>query len=295
MSVVAVGAYTRDLYMFGPRLPGPGETVDCPEYAESHGGKGANQAVAAARLGARTILITRLGRDRFGQEAFSLLEGEGIDMTNVTMDDEVGTGVGFIILDSCGMQLITTYAGASGRMTVEDMEHARPALERAAVLLLQGEIKAEVSLAAAWLAGESTTVVLDPGPAEPFLERGDFTRVDVLTPNEQEAAVLTGKAQPRAVDVQAATGVPMVIVKRGAEGAEVFYNGETQHVPAPPARVVDTTGAGDAFNGTLAAGLDRGLGLIRAVEHACRCASFSVGRKFCIPSFPTLEEVPWPE
>jgi ribokinase len=293
MSVVVVGAYTRDLYMFGPRLPNPGETVNCSEYAESHGGKGANQAVAAARLGAHTTLITRLGKDTNGQMAYELFRREGLDMRHIIMDEEAGTGVGFIIVDKGGLQLITTYAGASARLSLKDLERARLMLESASVLLLQGEISAEVSLAAARLAGERTIVILDPSPVETFPNANWFGGVDILTPNEQEAAALVRKADPDAAATAAATGVPIIIITRGADGAEVFHNGQTQRVPAPPTQVVDTTGAGDAFNGALAASLDRGFALLDAMEHACRCASFCVSRKYCIPSYPTLTEAPW--
>jgi ribokinase len=294
MSIVVVGAYTRDLYMFGLRLPAPGETVDCHEYAESHGGKGANQAVAAARLGTSTTLITRLGADRIGDEAYILLRDEGLDVAHILRGPEAGTGVGFIIVDQHGQQLITTYAGASGRLTIADLECARPALEAASVLLLQGEISAELSLAAARLAGASTSVILDPGPVEPFLALNDFADIDILAPNEHEAAALAGMPSPTAAQLSAVTGVASTIITRGADGAEIYTGGEKYRVSAIDAEVVDTTGAGDAFRGALAAGLDRGLGLVEAGQHASRCASFSVGRKFCIPSFPTLKDIEWP-
>jgi ribokinase len=295
MSVAVVGAYTKDLYMFGPRLPGPGETVDCPEYAESHGGKAANQAVAAARLGAQTSLITLLGNDRMGDDAFALLASEGLDMTYVRRNDKAGTGVGFIILDQDGLQIITTYAGASGQLTRPMIRQAESMLKEAYVLLLQGEISAEISLYAAQLAGKHAKVILDPGPVEPFLGIGGLDEIDIIVPNQQEAATLTGKANPSPIDVQIATGVPNVIITLGAAGIEIFQGGDVIHIPAPPAQVVDTTGAGDAFNGAIAAGLDRGLDLISASEHACRCASFSVERRFCIPSFPTYKDIPWPD
>jgi ribokinase len=295
MSVAVVGAYTKDLYMFGPRLPRPGETVNCPEYAESHGGKAANQAVAAARLGAQTSLITLLGNDRIGDEAVALLEGEGLDMKHVGRDDQAGTGIGFIILDRNGLQIITTYAGASGQLTRQIVQQAEPILKQASVLLLQGEIDADVSLYAAQLAGTGTRVILDPGPVEPFLNVSRFDEIDIIIPNQQEAATLTGNPDPSPVEVRAATGVPDVIVTLGAAGVEILHGEDVVHVPAPAARAVDTTGAGDAFNGAIAAGLDRGLDLISAAEHACRCASFSVERRFCIPSFPTCEDIPWPD
>ncbi len=293
MSVVSVGVYARDLYMFCLRLPKTGETVNSHEYAESHGGKAANQAVAAARLGARTALITRLGKDSIGQIAYDLFQNENLDVSQIIMDDAVGTGASFIILDQKGLQLITNYAGASARLNLKDIERAQPVLQAASTLLLQGEISAEISLFAAKLAGAKTLVILDPSPVEVFSGIKRFENVDILTPNEQEAELLTGRSNPDAAMIAELTGVPTIVITRGADGAEVFHRGKTTHVPSPRVEVVDTTGAGDAFNGAMAAGLDRGLDLNTAIEHACRCASFSVGRRFCIPSFPTLRDIPW--
>lgn len=291
MSVVVVGAYTRDLFMYGPRLPLRGETVNCPDYAEADGGKAANQAVAAARLGAKTWLITGLGQDQAGQAARSLFANEAVDISYSRIDDAAHTGVGFIIVDHDGQQLITTYAGASAQLRIEDIERARPLLGSAAILLLQGEIDASVSLAAARLAGKQTCVILDPSPVEAFEGVPSLTGVTILTPNEPEAAVLTGLPSATAEQVAVVTGVSTVVITRGGNGVEIFWQGKLHHVPAPQVTVVDTTGAGDAFNGALAAGLDRGLDVLAAAHLTCRCAAFSVGRKFCIPSYPTASDL----
>jgi ribokinase len=291
MSVVVVGAYTRDLFMYGPRLPLRGETVNCPDYAEADGGKAANQAVAAARLGAKTWLITGLGADQAGQAALALFANEAVDISYSRIGDAAHTGVGFIIVDHDGQQLITTYAGASAQLTVEDIERARPLLGGATALLLQGEIDAGVSLAAARLADQQTYVILDPSPVEAFESVPSLTGVTILTPNEPEAAVLTGLPSATAEQVAAVTGVSTVMITRGGNGVEVFWQGKLHRVPAPRVAAVDTTGAGDAFNGALAAGLDRGLDILAAAHFACRCAAFSVARRFCIPSYATASDV----
>lgn len=293
MSVVVIGAYTRDLYMFGDRLPHPGETVNCYEYAEAHGGKAANQAVAAARRGAATALISALGNDVHGTSAFQLFQREGINTDYVLRSDIAPTGSGFIIVDAYGVQLISTYAGACSHLTVSDIDRAKPLLERASVLLVQGEISAEISHAAIQLIGPDTIVVLDPSPVETFIGIPWLDRVNILTPNHHEASILTAMDSPDASMIAARTGIPIIIITHGGDGAEVQEYGSHYWVPAPTTSVVDTTGAGDAFNGALAAGIDKGLDLKSAVEHACRCASFSVARRFCIPSYPTEEDLPW--
>jgi ribokinase len=293
MSIVSIGVYSRDLYMFCPRLPGPGESVCSTEYAESHGGKAANQAIAAARLGARTTLITRLGLDRFGKDAYKLLVNEGVNVNSIIFDQVGSTGVGFIVLDPSGVQLITTYSGVSGHLEIIDIEKNASILDAASTLLLQGEISPEISLSAARIAGEKSIVILDPSPIEGFSGIKRFDNVDILTPNEQEAAKLAGIENPSALIIAEITGIPTVIITRGAKGAEVYTGGVTYHLPAFPVKVIDTTGAGDAFNGALAAAIDRGMNLLSASEHACKCASFCVGRRFCIPSFATINDVPW--
>lgn len=293
MSVVVVGAYTLDLYMFGDRLPQAGETVNCHTFAQAHGGKGANQAVAARRLGSKTALIARLGGDAIGQAALDLFLAEGIRTEYIVIDKENQTGVGFIIVDKEGRQIITTYAGAGYHLTVADIQQAEQAIKTASALLLQGETNPLASSAAAKLAGSQTMVILDPSPIEAFADINFFEDVDILTPNEQEAAWLVGDEWATAAEVSKATNVPIILLTRGEKGVEVFDNGEVYNIFPPPVQVVDTTGAGDAFNGALAAALDRGFNLRAAVANACRYASLSVSKRFCIPSYARSEEFTW--
>lgn len=293
MSIVVVGAYMRDLYMFGPRLPEPGETVTYPQYEESHGGKAANQAVATARLGAETRLIMRLGTDEAGEAAYKLFQDEGIHVEHVFVDRQSRTGMSFIIVDQFGTQIIANYSDANAQLNLEDIEQARPSLQSASALLLQGEINARVSMAAAKMAGKDTRVILDPSPIETFAEVNFYEDVDILTPNQQEAAVIMGKPDPEAASIAKLLGISTVIIKKGEDGAEVYHDRQTYHVPTPRVKAVDTTGAGDCFNGALAVALDHGLDMLRAAKYACACASICVTRKFCIPSFPTSNEVDW--
>ena len=197
MSVAVVGVYTIDLFMYGPRLPKPGETVNCLQYAESHGGKAANQAIAAKRLGVDTALVTRIGNDRYGQEALKLFRQEELDTRFIYMDEHARTGVGFIVVDQDGIQLITTYAGASSELSEEDLQAAQPVLQAASVLLLQGEIPAQISFAAARLASDSTTVILNPSPIEAFEACSHWSDVDILIVNMQEAMALLHSERAR--------------------------------------------------------------------------------------------------
>ena len=294
MAVAVVGAYTLDLYMFGERLPGSGETVNCGDYAEAHGGKGANQAVAARRAGASAALIARIGSDPMGESALKLFRDEDLDLSGLVVAAGERTGASFVIVDQAGRQIITTFAGASFSLSLQDVRRANRLLHSASVMLLQGEIDPAVSLAAARRAGSATRVVLDPSPVEAFPDPAVFGPVDILTPNEQEATALTGQVTPSAYDVADACRTPVVLLTRGADGVEVYDHGRMYSVAAPPAeKVVDTTGAGDAFNGALAAALDRGQELRGAVEQACRYASRSVARRFCIPSYPRLDNYLW--
>jgi ribokinase len=277
--------------MFGERLPRPGETVNCREFVESDGGKGANEAVAAARLGARVTLITRLGRDAPGDHAAKLFDDEGIDTSSLAWDDDTPTGAGFIVVDDDGQQLLTTYGGASARLTIADITRRGGIIDQAAVLIIQGEIPSAVSLEAVRLAGMETTVILDPSPVEPWLGQ-QLLGVDILAPNEYEAALLAGRAAPSAGDLAATTGVRCVALHRGARGVEVFSNGVTWHEPAAQVPVViDTTGAGDAFCGALAAGLTEGLSIRQAVRLGTEVAGISVARRYCIPSYPRRSEL----
>lgn len=293
MDVVVVGAYTRDLFMYGTRLPLLGETVNCSEYAEADGGKGANQAVAAARLGTAVTLITAVGADEFGRRAKELFAKESVDIGPSREFASSKTGVGFIVVDEAGHQLITTFLGAGLELGTTDIEGAAEIFGAAKVLLLQGELPLSVSIASVQLAGPDTVIIVDPSPVETFTaDLAAFSKVDIVTPNEPEAAILTGRSHPTAAEVAAAVGVPTVVLTRGGSGVEVYWRGETHIIEASATTVVDTTGAGDAFNGALASGLAGGMDVLEAARLGVRCAAFSVGRRHCIPSFPRRKDIP---
>lgn len=293
MTVVAVGIYSLDLFMAVDRLPKPGESITVTAFNQAHGGKAANQAVAAARLGVPVSLITNLGDDANGGKAVELFQQEGISLNHLTIIDGAQTGISTIILDLHGQQLISTFAGASGCITMDDIRRANKEFEQASVLLLQGEIEAEITLEAARLAGSHTAVVLDPSPIETFEKINGFDNIDILTPNEHEAKIIVSKNSPTAKEISRATGVPTILLTRGEEGVEMYHQDKTHNISAPKVEVIDTTGAGDAFNGSLAAGLHKGLSIVEAARIATNYAAICVTRKYCIPSYPTKEEFEW--
>jgi ribokinase len=264
-SVVVVGSINVDLVVTLDRLPAPGETVIGGRFARHGGGKGANQAVAAARAGARVRFVGAVGDDDFGAEAVAELAREGVDVAGIARLEGEATGVALIAVDREGRNQIAVASGANARV---DAAAAR--IETGDVCLLGFEVPDDAVVAAARAATEAgARIVLNPAPARPLAAelRGLAT---IATPNADEAQTLGG-----APAIAAHTGGP-VIVTHGAQGAVVHDGGEEIRLPAPQVDVVDTTGAGDAFNGVLAAGLAAGLGLRAAAERAVEAASASV-------------------
>jgi ribokinase len=291
--VVVVGSVNVDLVARAERRPGSGETVRGSAFAVFAGGKGANQALAAARLGASVGLVGRVGRDDFAAVGLSELDAAGVDTAAVAHDPERHTGVAMIVVDDHGENSIIVVAGANGDWSNEDVERAAAAAARAQVLLLQLEIPQPVSARAARAArAAGATVVLDPAPAQP-LDAELLANVDVLTPNAHEAAELThARGAPPEVSAERlrALGVPRVVVTLGEQGA-LYLDPELGHARAFPVEPVDTTAAGDAFNGALAVGLGRGLGLADAVRLGCAAGALATTRLGAQPSLPSASEL----
>ena len=295
--IVVVGSSNTDLVVRAPALPGPGETVLGSAFLVAPGGKGANQAVAAARLGARVTLVARLGADEFGDRALAAFGREGIDTTFVARDAEAASGVALIVVSESGENAIAVAPGANMRLTAADVDRAAPAIREADMLLLQLETPLPTVRHAATLAMKAgVPVILNPAPAAPLA--GELlSRVSVLTPNELEAAALTG-ASASGVDAarQAAlrlhaSGVRDVVITLGREGALMEGEAGSGHVPGCAVTAVDTTAAGDAFNGALAVALAEGASLARAVRFANRAAALSVTGPGAQPSLPTRDAV----
>jgi ribokinase len=271
--VIVAGSINADLVVTLPRLPVAGETVAGGEFSRHGGGKGANQAVAAARMGARVTMVGAVGDDDLGSEAVAALEAEGIDTAAVARLDGVATGVALIAVDSAGENQIAVASGANAALDAAAVGEAVSAAGEG-VLLLNHEVAEEVVLAAARAA--KGRIVLNPAPARAIADELCALQ-PLLTPNAGEAAEITGCDDPEeaARELAARTGAP-VVVTLGARGVLLLDGGECEVLPAPRTEVVDTTGAGDAFNGALAAALAGGAELREAATLAVAAASLSV-------------------
>ena len=293
VDVAVVGNINMDLVLNVGRHPVPGETVMATGRAELPGGKGANQAVAAARLGSATAIVGRVGADAHGDLMEKGLRAAGVDTAHVTRDETVATGLAVVTVDETGENSIVVAGGANSCVSADDVERARDMLQTAAVVLVQLEIP-QAALDAA-LAIATGTVVLNPAPFR-ALPQTTLERVDVLVPNRTELAHLAGGEPPASVEDATAMAAGLgfhgaLVVTLGADGAVVVADGSSSHVPAPEVTPVDTTGAGDAFCGALADGLVRGRDLPGAVAFAVKAAAVAVTKPGAQPSMPTRAEV----
>jgi ribokinase len=297
MRVCVVGSLNMDLVVKAPRLPRIGETVMGGTFSTSPGGKGANQAVAAARLGARVAMVGRIGRDAFGQQLVEGLRRDGIDVARVRADPGTATGVAFIGVDQSGRNMIMVASGANLRVTSEDADEARDTIAEARVLLVQLEVSVAATLRAAEIAKASGVLVcLDPAPAVPFPD-ALYACVDVINPNEVEAQALTGVEVRSAADAERAAealrarGPRVAVVKLGERGAFYLTPDGGGLVPAMPVEAVDTTAAGDAFAAALGVALGEGQTVPDAVAFATRAAGIKVTRMGAQTGLPTRAEV----
>jgi len=293
--VVVVGSSNTDMIVRADRLPLPGETVLGGDLTTAPGGKGANQAVAAARVGAHVTLVARLGDDMFGQQTLAAFRREGLDLDYVQQDAGTPSGVALIVVGPGGQNIIAVAPGANRNLSPTDVQAAQPAIAQARVMILQLEIPIHTVLAAA-SAGHAAglIVMLNPAPAE-ALPAALYEMVDILTPNEHEAAQLAGVTpdEPEAAATTLlARGAGVVIVTLGAAGVVLGQRGQLpRRLPGFQVPAVDSTAAGDAFNGGLAAALARGDDLETAVRYAQAVAAISVTRPGAQPSLPSAEEV----
>ena len=296
-TVAVVGSYNVGLTMRVPRFPVPGETVIGSEFEEGAGGKGSNQAIAVARLGAEALFVGRVGADKYAEDARALWDREGVATEYVEENPDVHTGAGFVIVDEDGENEITVAPGANDTLSAADVREAAEAIERADVLLLQMEIPDEAIRTAVEIADDdATAVVLNPAPAREIPEEV-LAGVDYLTPNQNEARVLASgdPDDPRSdrdiADELLELGVRTVVMTRGADGALVVDGREETRVPSPAVDARDTTGAGDAFNGAFAVAVARNDPVPTAVEFACAAGAHATTEREVIPGLPTREAV----
>jgi ribokinase len=295
MSIAVFGSINMDLVARTPHLPAPGETLTGRTFRTVPGGKGANQAVACARLGAHTHMIGRVGGDEFGRSLLASLRQDGIDITRIAVDDTVSSGVAIIAVDDTAENTIIIIPGANGQVGQQDLRGLEAILPECQLLLLQLELPLEMVVAAVDLARRyGVQVILDPAPARP-LPPNLYQHVDILTPNTIEAETLVGfpvedrGSAARAAHALLAYGAKRVTIKMGALGAYVAGpEGEQLH-PAMPVTAVDTVAAGDAFNGALAVALaeDRPFG--EAVRWALAGGACAVTKEGAQPSMPDRE------
>ncbi|GJM39178.1 MAG: ribokinase [Acidimicrobiales bacterium] len=290
--ITVVGSANLDLVVEVEYVPQVGETVLGGDLARIPGGKGANQAVAAARLGRQVAMVGRLGADSAGNILRAALEVHDIDTTSLLTTRDTPNGVAMIAVAADGDNSIVVSPGANGRVTAADIETAGALVRDARVVLLQLEIPVAAVEAAARAA--SGRVILNPAPAAE-LPSSLLEHVDILVPNQTELAILSGHDGPvdASVATELARRLPMeaVVVTLGAEGAMVVTPDDAVHVPAPKVTPVDTTGAGDSFCAALADGLVRSLSLVDAAAWAVQVGAVTTLRPGAQPSLPTPTEV----
>ena len=291
-NVVVLGSANLDIVVPVPHHPATGETVLGGHHDRIPGGKGANQAVAAARLGARVAMVGRVGSDDAGGTLRTALQEAGVDCRYLAVDGLAPSGLALIGVDGSGDNTIIVSPGANDRVGPDDVAAVAPLLASAAVTLVQLEVPAMAVEAA--VAASGGKVVLNPAPAS-HLSSALLERVDVLVPNRIELAQLAGSAEAgglAAVEEMArGLPVPTVVVTLGADGALLVTGGDAVVLPAPPVEVVDTTGAGDAFCGAIAEALARGVAIDEATARAVHAGSLATTRRGAQPSLPTGAQV----
>jgi ribokinase len=295
--IVVVGSSNMDLVVKTARIPVLGETILGGDFLMVPGGKGANQAVAAAKLGAHVRLVARLGDDLFGRQSLANFEQEGVDTTHVTLGSDVASGVALITVDAKGNNVIVVAPGANSALSTDDVERAAGDIRGAGAVVAQLEVPLETVRRAAELARQAgVPFILDPAPAQD-LPAKLLSIVSVLTPNETEAQILTGvevrdeSSARTAAQKLLATGVKAVVVTMGEQGFLLAEGRLMEFISAPVVKAVDATAAGDAFTGSLAVGLAQGQSLHDAATFAGRAAALSVTKMGAQLSMPTRQEV----
>jgi ribokinase len=296
-SIVVVGSSNTDMIIQLARIPKPGETILGGEFTMAAGGKGANQAVAAARAGGRITFVARVGQDMFGAAAIAGFRRDGINVRHVVRDRRAASGVALIFVAKDGENSIAVASGANFQLSPTDINHASPAISRASVMLTQLETPLATVTAAVKLAARAgVKVILNPAPARP-LPASLLKLVSIITPNETEAELLTGikvnndRGVMKAAAALRAKGVGAVVITLGARGAYYDTGAEWAFVPGFKVKPVDTTAAGDVFNGALAVALAEGKSMEAAVRFANAAAAISVTRLGAQPSAPKRADI----
>jgi ribokinase len=296
--VVVIGSLNMDLVTRLPRLPRPGETLAGQSFVTVPGGKGANQAVAAARLGAGVAMIGCVGADAYGQQLRDGLLAEGIDCAGVTVIADQPSGIATILVDDQGQNAIVIVAGANGQLSPALVDRFEALLSHAEVIVCQLEVPlASVGHVLKRARELGKIVILNPAPASAPLSADWYPLIDYLIPNESEASVLSGLTVDSLASADLAAsalikgGAAKVIVTLGAQGSLLASGAQSQHFPAPAVQAVDSTAAGDTFVGGFAAALAEGKSEAQAIAFGQIAAALSVTRAGAQPSIPTLADV----
>ena len=294
--ILVIGSSNTDMTVVADRLPVPGETVLGGRFAMGQGGKGANQAVAAQRLGGDVTFICKLGRDIFGENAIKEYQKDGMDTSKVMFSDQP-SGVALISVDTNAENCIVVASGANGDITVEDIEANRKEIEEAGILLLQLEIPVEAVVRAAKIGYEAGNyVVLNPAPACDLPEE-IYQYLSLIIPNQTEIALMTGieandeEGAAKAVEALQGKGVKDVIVTMGSKGSMVYHEGKASFVPSKKVNAVDTTAAGDTYCGGLCVALSEGKDIIEAAQFATASSALTVQKRGAQDSIPYRKDV----
>lgn len=290
--VVVIGSSNTDMTIKAERLPKPGETILGGIFVMGPGGKGANQAVAARRLGADVSFICKVGHDIFGDNAIEGYRKEGIDTSRILRSDKA-SGTALILVDAKAENCISVAPGANGDLSPEDIDSVADVIRSAGYLILQLEIPVESVLRAARIAHEAGVyVILNPAPACP-LPKELFSYVSLITPNQTESALLTGVEDDldAAVDRLMEMGVKDVVVTLGSKGSMVVSGGERTFVPSQKVNAVDTTAAGDTFCGALCVALSEGSSLVQAAGFATKASALTVQKMGAQDSIPYRSDI----
>jgi ribokinase len=297
--ICVVGACNLDLISYVPRLPSMGETLHGDRFHMGFGGKGANQAVMAAKLGGDVTMVTKLGQDVFGENTLENFKSWGVNTQHVHFTDQAFSGVAPIAVDAEGHNSIIIVTGANDLLTGEEIEAARPAIAASSILVCQLEIPLDINLAALRIAREEgVKTIFNPAPARSEIPEEFYQLSDIFCPNETETELLTGMSVQSPAEAEKAAkvlidrGAASVILTLGERGSLLVTGETTEHVPVAPVKALDTTGAGDAFVGSLAFFLAAGKSLPDAIKRANRIAAVSVQSSGTQTSFPEAKDLP---
>lgn len=295
--IVIIGSSNTDMVIKSERIPQPGETILGGTFFMNPGGKGANQAVTVSRLGGEVVFVTKTGNDLFGRQSIELYANERIVTNYIFSDNKKPSGVAIIMVDSKGENCIAVASGANSSLSTKDINKAKAVIENASIILMQMEIPIETIDYVVQLANKNKIkVILNPAPAGPLSDEL-INCLHIITPNKTEAEMLSGvkvtgwKSAKKAADIISAKGVETVIITLGPLGALIKEGKTYYNIPAEIVPAIDTTAAGDVFNGALCVAIAEGKSVVDAVRFACKASSIAVTRMGAQSSIPYRKEL----